>query len=97
MSEQNYYTLNFGLGDTISFTEATVDARYARAGIQNLDRTNGPYRGYKVVDFPDDDAQFSEWARIGVRKDGFQGHAPLYYVRCKDVIGRKLRPMRQGN
>ena len=91
-SEQNYYTLNFDLGDEISFTEASLDARYMGAGLQNLTRENGPYQRYKVVDFPDDN-RFSSWSRIGVRKDGFHGQAPLYYVRCKDVIGRELRPM----
>jgi hypothetical protein len=90
--EQNYHTLNFSLGDEISFTKAELDARYIGGGFQDLKQENGPYRGYKVVDFPDSENRFYEWARIGVRKDGFQGQTPLYYVRCKDVIGRPLRP-----
>ena len=90
--KQNYYTLNLKFNDEISFTQATLDARYRRAGLQDLKAENGPYYNYKVVDFPDD-ARFSEWAEIGVRKDGFSGQAPLYYVKCKDVINRPLRPM----
>jgi hypothetical protein len=90
-NEQNYWTLNFSLGDEISFTQATLDSRYRRAGLQDLQQQNGPYQHYKVVDFPDED-RFSEYSRIGVRKDAFQGSAPLYYVRCRDVIGRELRP-----
>jgi len=93
MNEQNYFTLNFKLGDDISFTEAELDIRYIRGGFQDLKRENGPYTSYEVVDFPDSESRFFEWARIGVRKDGFNGQTPLYYVRCKNVIGRKLRPM----
>jgi hypothetical protein len=93
MDMQNYYTLNFQLGDEISFTEATLDARYTGGDLQDLKRENGPYHQYKVVDFPDSESRFYDWARIGVRKDGFNGTCPLYYVRCKDVIGRELRPM----
>ncbi len=87
---QNYYSLHLTLGDEISFSEATLDARYDKSGLQNLTEENGPYHRYKVVDFPDED-RFSSWSRIGVRKDGFNGQAPLYYVRCKDVIGREVR------
>src|SRR5262249_39041008 len=95
MHEQNYYTINFQLGDEISFTEAVLDSRYTGNGLQDLKRENGPYYQYKVVDFPDSENRFYEWARIGVRKDGFNGQAPLYYVRCKDVVDRELRPMSQ--
>ena len=91
-TEQTYSTLNFKLGEEISFTEAQLDARYYRAGFQDLHVEDGPYHHYKVVDFPDNDS-FSEWSRLGVRKDGFNGRAPLYYVRCKNVIGRELRSM----
>lgn len=92
--EQNYFTLNFSFNDPISFTCAALDARYQRAGMQDLKAENGPYHHYKVVDFCDND-RFSQFSRIGVRKDGFHGSAPLYYVRCCDVIGRELRPMGQ--
>ncbi len=91
MGEQTYWTLNFKFGDEISFTQATLDSRYMHGGLQDLKRENGPYSHYKVVDFTDNN-QFSEFSRIGVRKDGFNGQAPLYYVRCKDVIDRELRP-----
>jgi len=94
-NEQNYYTLDFKLGDEISFTEASLDSRYEKGGFQNLTSENGPYYNYKVVDFPDSESRFYGWARIGVRKDAFNGQAPLYYVRCKDVIDRKLRVMSQ--
>jgi hypothetical protein len=89
---QNYYTLNFSFNDEISFTQATLDVRYRGAGLHDLQPENGPYHHYKVVDFPNDN-RFSEWSHIGVRKDGFHGYCPLYYVRCRDVIGRELRPM----
>ena len=90
--EQNYFTLDFHFNDEISFTQATLDARYTGAGLRDLQPENGPYHHYKVVDFPDND-RFSEWSRIGVRKDGFHGYSPLYYVRCQEVIGRELRSM----
>jgi hypothetical protein len=88
--EQTYWTLNFQYNDEISFTQATLDARYRQAGLQDLLAANGPYHRYKVVDFPGNERS-GQYARIGVRKDGFHGQAPLYYVYCKDVINRQLR------
>lgn len=90
--KQNYYTLDFEFGDEISFTQATLDARYRGTGLQDLILEKGPYLHYRVVDFPDND-RFSPWSCIGVRKDGFHGQMPLYYVRCMDVIDRELRPI----
>lgn len=82
---QNYATLELHLGEAIRFTSATLDAHYRRAGLGDLSEEQGPYQGYKVVDFPDSDC-YSSFSRIGVRKDGFQGRTPLYYVRCSDVL-----------
>jgi len=66
--------------DPVTYIRATPDRRYPEAE----PRWIGIFTS-RIVDFPDD-PPYGQFTRLGVRDDGFNGHAPIYYIRLQDIL-----------
>jgi hypothetical protein len=66
--------------DPVTYTQAEPDSRYREAEPRRI----GIFTS-RIVDFPDD-PPYGQFTRLGVRDDGFNGHAPIYYVRLQDIL-----------
>ena len=68
----------FDLNDTITYRKAEIGTQNPQAPVQRLGMSS--YTGV-IVAFT--------YSKIGVRADGFQGNAPLYWVSPEDIISAK--------
>jgi hypothetical protein len=82
----SYEDLEFN--DVVFYRQAILDRRYEdEASSQPLE--DGPYQA-KIVDFLNEYA-WSPFSRVGVRTDGLNGTAPLYYVQLQDILAHRKR------